>query len=382
VRRARIILLCAQGLKGSSIAEDLHTQGKTVGKWIGRWIEFEQTHPNNGSSDEPDSNAQEERPPVDWSEALRDAHRSGTPPKFTPEQLVSIVALACKEPSQCGREITSWTHRELRAEAVEQKIVEQISERHVGRILSQASLQPHRNRYWLNGKEDPDKQQRIEDVCACYAQAGENPPDAIYYSLDEMTGVQALERIASDIAMGPGQPRRVEFEYRRHGTTCLMAARDVSTGTVSGWCNPTRTEEDFTKFIIDLLDKDSERRQHHFICDNLNTHKSESLVHLVAAIEGDDQDLGIKGKEGILKSIASREKYLTDPTHEIVFHYTPKHASWLNQIEVWFSILARKLLKWISVKSIDELNTRIDRFIDYYNRTMAKPFQWNYKIKK
>jgi hypothetical protein len=160
-----------------------------------------------------------------------------------------------------------------------------------------------------------------------------------------MTGVQALERIASDIAKGPGQPRRVEFEYRRHGTTCLMAARDVGTGTVSGWCNPTRTEEDFTTFIIDLLDKDSERRQHHFICDNLNTHKSEGLVLLVAAIEGDDQDLGVKGKKGILKSIATREEYPTDPTHEIVFHHTPKHASWPNQVEVWFSILARKLLK-------------------------------------
>jgi transposase len=382
VLRARIILLCAQGLAGSAIAEDLHTQEKTVSKWINRWIEFEQTSRHNGSSDEPDPGVGEELPPAEWLGALRDAPRSGAPPKFTPEQLVSIVALACKEPSKCGREITNWTHRELRDEAVGQKIVEQISERHVGRILSQASLQPHRNRYWLNGKEDPDSRQRIEDVCACYVQAGKNPSDAIYYSLDEMTGVQALERIASDIAMEPGQPRRVEFEYRRHGTTCLMAARNVSTGKVSGWCNPTRTEEDFTRFIIDLLDKDSESREHHIICDNLNTHKSESLVHLVAAIDGDEQDLGVKGKEGILKSIASREKYLTDPTHEIVFHYTPKHASWLNQIEVWFSILARKLLKWISVKSVDELNRRIGWFIEYYNRTMAKPFQWNYKIKK
>jgi transposase len=172
VQRARIILLCARGLKGAAIAGDLDTRQKTVSKWIRRWIELGRTHPRNDESDGPNSNAQEGRPHGDWPEALRDAPRSGAPPKFTPEQLVSIVALACKEPSKCGREITNWTHRELRDEAVEQGVVEQISERHAGRILSQASLQAHRNRYWLNGKEDPDKRRRIEDVCACYAQPG------------------------------------------------------------------------------------------------------------------------------------------------------------------------------------------------------------------
>ena len=103
-----------------------------------------------------------------------------------------------------------------------------------------------------------------------------------------------------------------------------------------------------------------------------------SLVHLVSAIEGDDQDLGIKGRRGILKNIASREKYLTDPSHEIVFHYTPKHASWINQIEVWFSILVRKLLRWISVGSTEQLNARILEFIEYYNRTLAKAFKLTY----
>ena len=139
-----------------------------------------------------------------------------------------------------------------------------------------------------------------------------------------------------------------------------------------------RSEEDFSTFIIELIGKDPALRQHHFICDNLNTHKSESLVLRVAAIAGDEQDLGIKGRSGILKSVASRERYLTDPSHEIVFHYTPKHASWINQIEVWFSILARKLLRWISVKSVDQLNAKILEFIDYYNRTMAKPFRWRH----
>ena len=150
---------------------------------------------------------------------------------------------------------------------------------------------------------------------------------------------------------------------------------------VTGWCNPTRTEDDFLKFTCDLLAKDEAgSRTIHIICDNLNTHKSESLVHLVAALEsGDGQELGVKGRSGILENIASREKYLTDPSHQIVFHYTPKHASWINQIEVWFSILVRKLLRWTSVESTDELNSKILAFIQYYNRTMAKPFRWRCK---
>ena len=210
----------------------LGTEQNTVSKWINRWIEFELKHSRDDLSD--DSKLQEKLQASDWPEALRDAQRSGAPLSFTPEQFVSIVALACKEPSKCGREITNWTHRELRDESVKQGIVEQISERHIGRILAEASLQPHRNRYWLNGKEDPDKRRRIVDICACYRQAAEASAEAIYYSIDEMTGVQALERIANDIAMKAGQPRRVEFEYRRHGTTCLMAARNVATGAVKG----------------------------------------------------------------------------------------------------------------------------------------------------
>jgi len=370
-------LLCAQGLSGSAIAEELITQENTVSKWIRRWIAFEQELFGADVSD--DCAEFDKHWVTGWPKALLDCPRPGTPPKFTIEEFVSIIALACKEPSEYGREITNWSHRELRDEAIKQKIVSKISERHIGRILDEAELQPHRNRYWLNCKDDPKKRLRIVDICACYRRALENPSDAVYYSVDEMTGVQALERIANDIAMKAGMPKRVEFEYRRHGTTCLLAARDVSTGQVTGWCNPTRTEEDFNKFIIDIIEKDPGRRQHHFICDNLNTHKSESLVLLVAAIEGDKQDLGIKGKEGILKSVATREKYLADPSHEIVFHYTPKHASWINQIEVWFSILVRKLLKWTSVKSVDELNSKILNFIEYYNRTMAKPFKWKYQ---
>jgi transposase len=195
-------------------------------------------------------------------------------------------------------------------------------------------------------------------------------------STDEKTGIQALEFAIEP--MKPGQVERREFEYERHGTLCLMANLEIATGKiVTPSIGPTRTEADFAAHITQTLDTDPQANWT-FIVDQLNTHQSETLVRLVASRCDITVNLGEKGKSGVLQSMATRATFLSDPTHRIRFVYTPKHTSWLNQVEIWFSILVRRLLKRASFSSLEELRLRILAFIDYFNRTMAKPFKWTY----
>ena len=242
-------------------------------------------------------------------------------------------------------------------------------------------MQPHRHRYWLNANpENPvEFRQQVIYICQLHKKAKELLTQGIHLvSTDEMSGIQALERAHATRLMKPRRVERIEFEYIRHGTQTLIANWHVAMGQlITPTIGVTRTEEDFKNHIAQTLDTDQNRKWI-FIVDQLNIHKSESLVRLVAERCDINTDLGVKEKSGILRSMATRSAFLSNPKHPIRFVYIPKHTSWLNQIECWFSILMRRLLKRGNFTSTSDLKQKILDFIAYYNRTMAKPFQWKF----
>lgn len=376
VRRVRIIIVCTEESNNEHVGQRLDLDRYTVRIWRERWLG---AVPELLKIETEEANDKELAKRIE--KVLADAPRPGAPDFFTPEQITQIIALACEEPENSGRPISHWTPRELADEAVKRRIVDYISPRTVGRILDEVVLKPHLSRYWLNANPDDPEQfnGEVKAVCDLYAQALQLYKEGKHLvSTDEKTGIQALERNHPTLPMKPGLIERREFEYTRNGTQCLMANFEVALGKViAPSIGPTRTEEDFTAHISQTIATDPTAKWI-FITDQLNTHKSESLVRLVVQKCGIEQDLGMKGKSGILESMETRANFLQDPDHRIRFAYTPTHTSWLNQVEIWFSILVRKLLKRASFTSVNELRQRILNFIDYFNMTMAKPFKWTY----
>lgn len=372
--RAHIILKAADGMNNKQISRHSNLNRNQVKKWRNRWDQ----------SAEAISQVETEQPRSlkgTIHSVLSDEQRSGRPRFFTDEQVSEIITLSCQSPKDNGLPFSHWTPEKIARQAEKEGIVESISTRSVSRFLHLADLKPHRSKVWLNPKiNDPEEhREEVRDVCDIYQEAPVR--DEYIFSTDEKTGIQALEHAHPSKPMKPGSPEKREQEYIRHGTTGLIASRDVQTGKiVAPMIRSTRKEEDFVEHIKDVVVQDPQA-SYVFVADQLNTHQSESLVRFVAEQCGIPQDsLGKKRYSGVLKTMKTRKKFLKDKSHRICFIYTPKHCSWLNQIEIWFSVLSRDLINpRASFTSVEDLAHWLTRYIDYYNRNLAKAFRWTYK---
>lgn len=379
-KRVSIILNGANGLPNTVSAKKIPVDLSTVEAWRSRWLMaypelliYEQG--TNG------------KVPTDSKllsrmlAILQDAPRPGHGKTITEEQEQLIVALSCKKPEEYGHKVKVWSQELLAKVAIQEGIVATISDSTVRRILKKKELRPDRSEYWLFPRIEnwDDFVLSVNILCATIKQAIQPGATFRLISCDEKTGMQALERHQEQASRSQGGHLRQEFEYIRHGTTCLCAGVDVATGLITGYTlQPTRTETDLLAFVEDQVSKLEAEEQVVFLFDQLNTHKSASLVKWVAGQIGYKEDLGKKGKSGILKSLKTRMTFLEEKSHSIRFLFTPKHCSWLNPIENWFARLSRYCLKNASFTSVDNLIKEVDEFITYHNGCMAKPFNWKF----
>ena len=375
--RARVVLMASTGSTDQHVANVLGITTKSVRRWRSRWNESFEALVALESKRKAAAFRR------DLEDVLSDAPRSGAPSTFAPETVCEIIALACQAPVLSNRPVTIWTGRELADECIKRKIVPSISVSHINYLLRQANLKPHKSRYWCNTTEtDPVLfKQQAEIVCQTYLDAPELFVQYNTYtiSIDEMTGVQANERQAPTKRSRPGEVAKEEYNYKRYGTLCLTGNWDVVAGQmVCSTISETRNNEDFAAHIRRLIETDPNGRWV-LVMDNLNTHCGEPVVRVVAKFLGIEQDsLGEAGKRGILKLKETRRQFLSDLEHRIRFVYTPKHASWLNQIETIFGVISRRVLRQGNFTSKADLQAKLSAFIDYFNRTFAKPMNWTY----
>jgi transposase len=318
VMRARIALWAHEGHSNTVIARELGVSVQTVSAWRTRIAQ-------------------------QGAQGLREGERSGRPPRITQETRLQLIALACEAQEPEGR--VTPTLDEIVARAIERGIVEQISRSHVQRILQAGDVRPHRVKQWLHSP-DPAFREKVNVICKLYRKA---PRDAVVLSVDEKTGIQAVERKHPGRAPAPGRLRRREFEYIRHGTQALIAALDVHTGRVLADCRERRTQDDLVAFM-ERVSAAYPGRQVHVIWDNLNTHCARAVWQAFNTRHGE----------------------------RFHFHFTPLHASWVNQIELWFARYTRRVLRHASHSSTAHLRERTEQFIRAHNQA-ARPFKWSFR---
>jgi hypothetical protein len=315
---------------------------------------------------------------------LADRPRSGAKRKITPEQQAAIIKMALQPPKTYALPFPRWSAPDLTAQVIKAGVIAKLSVSKVQAILNQQEIDTRRCKVWLNANIDDKAEHdaRIAKVGGTYVAAPNLAKEGIIVDcLDEKTGIPAHSRIHPDKPPRPGDKAKIEAEYKRNGVLALISVFTVATGKIPCFSiGPTRTEDDFAKLIRARVMQDPDKRRI-FIADQLNTHKSESLVLLIIELCGLDisaERLGVKGKSGILESQETRMAFLEDESHAIRFLYTPKHCSWMNQIEIWFGQLSRKGLKGGSFESTKVLQEHIEQFIAFHNDNLAHPYAWTY----
>ena len=321
VVRARIVLWAEQGLLNPEIAKRAGCTERNVYRWRTRFA-------RNPSKD-----------------SLKDRGRTGRPARIGVDVRCEVVKLACQRPDKEKAPLRDvWTLASLQS-ALQSDTGERISLTEIRRILGAAELRPHKVRYWLHS-QDPEFRPKVQRICELYVSP---PPDASVVCVDEKTCIQALERKHLGRPAAPGKAGRREFEYIRHGTRALIAAFDVRTGEVFGQLRRRRTAADLDAFM-EALARRYPRGPVYVIWDNLNIHHGDAWVRF-------------------------------NRRHRGRFHfvYTPKHASWVNQVEIWFGILQRRIIKNANFATPEAMVTRLEDFIRYWNEVEAHPFRWTFR---
>lgn len=347
--RARIVLRAAQLDRPTNlkIGHELGCSNLTVGKWRRRYRDL-------------------------GLAGLQDARRSGRPRAIASPTRVQVLSVASTLPQDQDRSVTRWTLDEIVATLLDVLGTAPISRSSIWRILQDADLKPHKSEYWLNS-HDEDFDAKAKTICQLYATALESYQNGrLVICCDEKTGMQILERKAPTKPAQKGRRERREHEYIRHGTRVLINSLAVATGQIAWSIGPTRKTPDFVAHLQHAYQRLPRMKRYDWVMDNLNTHWSLDVCRLVARWSK------VPFEPRKLQKGPQRRAFLSDPSHRHVFHFTPKHGSWLNQAELFFGVLHRRFLARGSFTSAKEFERRLERFLKDYNARHAHPYRWTY----
>jgi len=291
---------------------------------------------------------------------------------FPPADRHKVIVLATTKPADLGLPFSHWSLEDLAIQIINDAHYRDMSRSTIQRILNQGDLKPHRCIQWLHS-DDPDYEAKALHIARLYLDAPRlYQHGELVLCVDEKTSIQALERKHPGRPLATGRPERREFEYIRHGTRCLIASLLVPTGQIIGDVSARRTSRDFGRHLQHVAEQFPDAQRFHWVMDNLNTHWNLALCRRIARLSG----VPFEPKQ--LRTGTQRRAFLTDPDHKHVLHFTPKHGSWLNQIEIWFGVLQRRVIRRGNFRSKADLARKILEYIVYYDTHLAHPYCWTY----